>query len=38
MQIEITYKYMALTYKATFRPERRKYKETGELIGKSIAR
>jgi len=27
---------MALTYKATFRPERRKYKETGELIEENV--
>lgn len=27
---------MALTYKATFRPERRKYKETGELIEDNV--
>jgi len=27
---------MALTYKATFRPEKRKYKETGELIEDNV--
>jgi len=27
---------MALSYKATFRPERRKYKETGELIEENV--
>lgn len=27
---------MALSYKATFRPERRKYKETGELIESNV--
>lgn len=27
---------MALTYKATFRPEKRKYKETGELIEENV--